>query len=89
MATLTYDYSSEAAWLDRLAPEAHPMTHDLCDAHAERLSVPRGWRLEDRRMIAPITAKAAAQAAAAGTVDAAADEPRPVLTGLFHSQLAS
>lgn len=88
MATLTYDYGSQAAWLDRLTPEAHPMTHDLCESHAGRLSVPQGWRLEDRRAIAPITARAAAQAAAAGTVDAT-EEPSPVLTGLFHSQLAS
>ena len=29
------------------------MTHDLCDAHADRLSVPRGWQLEDRRIVAP------------------------------------
>jgi hypothetical protein len=25
------------------------MTHDLCTRHADRLSVPHGWRLEDRR----------------------------------------
>jgi hypothetical protein len=27
------------------------MTHDLCDRHAASLSVPRGWRLEDRRVV--------------------------------------
>ena len=80
VATLTYDYSSQAAWLDRLSPEPHPMTHDLCHAHAERLSVPQGWRLEDRRMVAPITSSAPA------AVDVT-DAPAPV--GLFHSQLAS
>lgn len=53
-ATLTYDYAGGAAWLDRLADEAHPMTHDLCDRHAERLSVPNGWRLEDRRVVSPL-----------------------------------
>ena len=51
-ATLTYDYDGQAAWLERLAAEPHPMTHDLCDAHADRLSVPQGWRLEDRRIVA-------------------------------------
>lgn len=81
VATLTYDYRSQAAWLDRLAPEAHPMTHDLCDHHAERLSVPQGWRLEDRRMIAPLT-----QPASASADD---EQAAPVVTGLFHSQLAS
>lgn len=83
VATLTYDYSSQAAWLDRLSPEAHPMTHDQCEVHAERLSVPQGWRLEDRRMIVPINSPAAPAARAADDDAAAA---RPV--GLFHSQLA-
>jgi hypothetical protein len=51
-ATLTYHYGQQAAWLERLAAESHPMAHDLCDAHADRLSVPQGWRLEDRRVVA-------------------------------------
>jgi len=51
-ATLTYDYNGQAAWLERLSPEPHPMTHDQCEAHADRLSVPQGWRLEDRRIVA-------------------------------------
>ena len=25
------------------------MAYDLCDSHAEAMTVPRGWRLEDRR----------------------------------------
>jgi hypothetical protein len=84
VATLTYDYSSQAAWLDRLSPEAHPMTHDLCDQHAQRLSVPQGWRLEQRRMIVPLSQPAPAAAPADDTP--ADGAPRPV--GLFHSQLA-
>ena len=84
VATLTYDYGSQAAWLDRLSPEPHPMTHDLCQAHAERLSVPQGWRLEDRRMVAPLTSPTPAPAPAAVDVT---DAPKPL--GLFHSQLAS
>lgn len=47
--TLSYDYAGSAVWLDPLAAEAHPMTHDLCDRHADSLSVPRGWQLGDRR----------------------------------------
>lgn len=62
-ATLTYDYRGQAAWLERLAAEAHPMTHDLCEAHAERLSVPRGWRLEDRRVVAPLVPRVQTQLA--------------------------
>jgi len=36
-------------WLDELAAERDPHCYDLCLRHAERLSVPNGWRLEDRR----------------------------------------
>lgn len=49
-ATLTYDYANRTAWLDHLAGEAHPMNHDLCAHHADGLSVPRGWQLDDRRL---------------------------------------
>lgn len=48
-ATLTYDYSARTSWLDPLAGERHPMRYDLCAAHADALSVPRGWTLDDRR----------------------------------------
>jgi hypothetical protein len=48
-ATLTYDYQARASWLDELAGESHPMSYDLCAAHAGALTVPRGWRLDDRR----------------------------------------
>jgi Protein of unknown function (DUF3499) len=48
-ATLAYDYQQRTSWLDPLAPEAHPMSYDLCAVHADTLVVPRGWRLDDRR----------------------------------------
>lgn len=48
-STLGYDQRTQTAWLDELAPEAHPATYDLCRRHAEALSVPVGWRLCDRR----------------------------------------
>lgn len=47
--TLTYDYGQSQVWIDRLAPERDPHHYDMCDRHAERLSVPRGWHLDDRR----------------------------------------
>lgn len=47
--TLTYDYRQSQVWIDRLAPERDPHHYDMCDRHAERLSVPRGWHLDDRR----------------------------------------
>lgn len=52
-ATLAYDYKARTTWLDPLAPEPHPMSYDLCVAHADSTVVPRGWRLEDRRYHAP------------------------------------
>lgn len=47
--TLTYDYRQSQVWIDRLAPERNPHDYDMCDRHADRLSVPRGWHLDDRR----------------------------------------
>ncbi|HEV8298935.1 MAG TPA: DUF3499 family protein [Acidimicrobiales bacterium] len=47
--TLSYDYAAGVVWLDRVHVEPHPANHDLCQRHADRLSVPNGWRLEDRR----------------------------------------
>jgi hypothetical protein len=49
VATLTYDYQGRVTWLDALTVAPHPMAYDLCTAHAEAMTVPRGWRLEDRR----------------------------------------
>jgi Protein of unknown function (DUF3499) len=48
-ATFVYDYQERTTWLDALAGERHPMAYDLCSSHADSLSVPRGWRLVDRR----------------------------------------
>ncbi len=48
-ATLSYDYDSRRVWLESLDPESHPMHYDQCERHAERLAVPVGWTLEDRR----------------------------------------
>jgi hypothetical protein len=47
--TLTYQYAHSVAWLDSLFPERDPHCYDLCERHAGRLSVPYGWRLDDRR----------------------------------------
>lgn len=49
MATLAYDYAARSVWLGPLADEPHPSTHDLCAGHAEGLTVPQGWALDDRR----------------------------------------
>ena len=52
-ATLTYDYAAGVATVEQLAPP-HPMQYDLCQLHTERLSVPNGWTLVDRRVVAPV-----------------------------------
>lgn len=48
--TLSYDYRAATVWLEPLAAEGHPMTHDLCDRHGARTAPPRGWELVDRRL---------------------------------------
>jgi len=50
IATLSYQYARSLVWVDELAPERDPHAYDLCQRHTARLSVPNGWRLEDRRV---------------------------------------
>jgi hypothetical protein len=51
---LSYDYAARVVWLDHTSAEPHPANHDLCERHANRLSVPIGWQLEDRRAAQPV-----------------------------------
>ena len=43
VATLTYVYADSTAVVGPLAVHAEPHTYDLCEAHAVRLTAPRGW----------------------------------------------
>lgn len=45
VATLTYDYSDSTAVLGPLSSAAEPHAYDLCEEHAKRLTVPRGWQV--------------------------------------------
>ncbi|GEL16954.1 hypothetical protein PA7_07910 [Pseudonocardia asaccharolytica DSM 44247 = NBRC 16224] len=45
MATLTYVYADSTAVVGPLATQAEPHSYDLCNAHAHRLTAPRGWEL--------------------------------------------
>ncbi len=45
MATLTYVYAESTAVLGPLATYAEPHCYDLCQAHSERLTAPRGWEV--------------------------------------------
>lgn len=45
VATLTYVYAQSTAVIGPLAVAHEPHTYDLCDAHAGRLTTPKGWEL--------------------------------------------
>lgn len=41
--TLTYIYSESRATLGSISMFAEPHSYDLCDRHAQKLTVPHGW----------------------------------------------
>ena len=43
VATLTYAYADSTAVVGPLATYSEPHSYDLCEEHALRLTVPRGW----------------------------------------------
>lgn len=45
MATLTYAYSDSTAVVGPLATASEPHSYDLCEQHAIRLTVPKGWEV--------------------------------------------
>src|SRR6476469_10502556 len=45
VATLTYAYADLTAVVGPLASYAEPHSYDLCEEHAVRLTVPRGWEV--------------------------------------------
>lgn len=45
VATLTYAYADSTAVVGPLATYAEPHSYDLCEEHALRLTVPRGWEV--------------------------------------------
>jgi len=45
VATLTYVYAESTAVLGPLATYAEPHCYDLCAAHSDRLTAPRGWEM--------------------------------------------
>jgi hypothetical protein len=45
VATLTYAYAELTAVVGPLASFAEPHSYDLCEEHAVRLTVPRGWEV--------------------------------------------
>ncbi|MFD0923592.1 DUF3499 domain-containing protein [Saccharopolyspora rosea] len=45
VATLTYAYADSTAVVGPLATYAEPHSYDLCEAHALRLTAPKGWEV--------------------------------------------
>lgn len=45
IATLTYVYADSTAVLGPLAKQAEPHCYDMCSAHADRLTAPKGWEV--------------------------------------------
>lgn len=50
-ATLSFDYATQRAVLTQLIADLTPELYDLCEAHADRTSPPRGWKLTDERYV--------------------------------------
>jgi hypothetical protein len=45
VATLTYAYADSTAVVGPLATYSEPHSYDLCEEHALKLTVPRGWEV--------------------------------------------
>lgn len=45
MATLTFVYAESTAVIGPLSTADEPHSWDLCDEHARRITVPRGWEM--------------------------------------------
>jgi hypothetical protein len=56
-ATLTFGYVERTVWVEDLRPQKDRNAYDLCAAHAERTTVPIGWRKDDRRVAPPAPAQ--------------------------------
>lgn len=56
VATLTFVYAESTAVIGPLASSAEPHSWDLCDEHARRITVPRGWEMlrSERGFSAPL-----------------------------------
>src|ERR1700729_1945649 len=77
VATLTYVYSDSTAVVGPLATFAEPHSYDLCEEHAVRLTVPRGWEVmrHDGAYPSPIPHADDLEALADAVRDAARVEP--------------
>ena len=86
MATLTYVYSDSTAVLGPLATYAEPHCYDLCVAHSERMTAPRGWEVirlaPDPDALGPSSDDLEALANAVREAARAPVDPEPVGSGV-------
>jgi hypothetical protein len=54
VSTLTYVYADSMAVLGPLSLSQEPHSYDLCEKHAERMSVPQGWQVVRHVMLGGI-----------------------------------
>jgi hypothetical protein len=76
ITTLTYVYADQIAVLGPLATYAEPHAYDLCEAHSERLSAPRGW--EVLRLATDLNARGPSNDDLLALADAVREAGRPV-----------
>jgi Protein of unknown function (DUF3499) len=88
--TLTYMYKESTAVLGPLAAYADPHSWDLCEMHADRLVVPRGWdvvrlpkdpaqeRAEDLEALANVVREVAREVPRPAVQPSPGVQPRPV-----------
>lgn len=50
-ATMIFNYSDGAVWLDDLSDPMDKFGYLLCTDHADRMTPPLGWTLTDRRTV--------------------------------------
>ncbi|RJQ67981.1 DUF3499 domain-containing protein [Pseudonocardiaceae bacterium YIM PH 21723] len=88
VATLTYAYADSTAVVGPLATYSEPHSYDLCEQHALRLTVPRGWAVVrhegEFELQAPSSDDLTALAEAvreAGRVESAPETPDAVSPG--------
>jgi hypothetical protein len=74
-ATFTFDAGELTVWLDRPASDG-ARAGELCERHAQVLTLPRGWRLHDRR---------ASREAAAHELATTLDAHSPLLARAFRN----
>jgi hypothetical protein len=87
VATLTYVYADSTAVVGPLATHAEPHCYDLCEAHAERLTAPRGWEVVRHREDPALAQRSADDLTA--LADAVREAARPRRTAPAYGQDAT